>query len=318
VAARPVLIEARGLTKAYGDRVAVDGIDLSIAAGEIFGLLGPNGAGKTTTILMLLGLTEPTSGKVRVGGLDPARTPLAVKRQVGYLPDAVGFYEDMTGRQNLRYTAALNEIPGSEVEDRIDQLLEDVGLVDAADLPVGAYSRGMKQRLGVADALLKDPRVVILDEPTASIDPQGVTEMQELIRKLALRDQRAVLLASHLLHQVQQVCDRIAIFVEGRIVAEGTAAELGAKLADGHSRFELKLDAPRSRVLGALDDALGSDVVEAVEVSPGMWRITLPSTDAHRLLPALVKAEVEVRELRDLNADLDQIYHRYFTEEVTR
>jgi ABC-2 type transport system ATP-binding protein len=316
MAARPVLIETRGLTKVYEDRVAVDGIDLAVSAGEVFGLLGPNGAGKTTTILMVLGLAEPTSGKVRVGGLDPARTPLAVKRQVGYLPDAVGFYDDITGRQNLRYTADLNEIPRSEAEDRIDQLLEEVGLTDAADLPVGAYSRGMKQRLGVADALLKDPRVVILDEPTASIDPQGVAEMQELIRKLAVEDGRAVLLASHLLHQVQQVCDRIAIFVEGRIVAEGTAAELGAKLADGRSRFELRLEAPKDRVLAALKDGLDSEAVEAVEGVDGKWRITLPSSDAHRLLPALVNAKVEVMEMRDLNADLDQIYHRYFREEV--
>ena len=313
---RRVLIETRGLTKKYGDRIAVDGIDLSVSAGEVFGLLGPNGAGKTTTILMVLGLTEPTSGKVRVGGLDPARTPLAVKRQVGYLPDSVGFYEDMTGRQNLRYTAALNELPRDEAEERIEQLLQEVGLEEAADLPVGAYSRGMKQRLGVADALLKDPKVVILDEPTASIDPQGVAEMQELIRKLAVRDGRAVLLSSHLLHQVQQICDRIAIFVEGRIIAEGTAAELAAKLADGRSRFEVRLDGAKERILAALEDGLGADGVEAEEVSPGKWHMTVPSTDAHRLVPALVNANVRVLELRDLNADLDQIYRRYFKEEV--
>ncbi|MFQ5523567.1 MAG: ABC transporter ATP-binding protein [Acidimicrobiia bacterium] len=316
MADRRVLIETRGLTKRYGDRVAVDGIDLSISAGEVFGLLGPNGAGKTTTILMVLGLTEPTSGKVRVGGLDPTRTPLAVKRQVGYLPDTVGFYEDMTGRQNLRYTAALNELPRDEAENRIEERLEEVGLADTADLPVGAYSRGMKQRLGVADALLKDPKVVILDEPTASIDPQGVAEMQEMIRKLAVRDGRAVLLSSHLLHQVQQVCDRIAIFVEGRIIAEGTAPELASRLADGRSRFELRLDGPEDRVLAALRDGFDTEGVEAEEVSPGKWRITVPSTDARRLLPALVSANLTVLELRDLNADLDQIYRRYFREEV--
>jgi ABC-2 type transport system ATP-binding protein len=211
-------IRTRGLTKAYGDLIAVDHLDLEVQAGEIFGLLGQNGAGKTTTILMLLGLTEPTEGQARVVGLDPARRPLEVKRRVGYLPDAVGFYGDMSGRDNLRYTARLNRIERDEAENLIDEALEQVGLTGRADDRTETYSRGMLQRLGIADALIKDPDVLILDEPTTAIDPLGVTEILDLLRSLVQERQMAILLSSHLLNQVQSVCDRIGIFSAGRLI----------------------------------------------------------------------------------------------------
>ncbi len=309
-----VLIEATGLRKSYDNAVAVDGIDLAVSAGEVFGLLGPNGAGKTTTILMLLGLTEPSGGEVRVGGLDPMRHPLAVKRQVGYLPDAIGFYEGLTGRENLRYTAALNEVLPPEAGDRIDDLLELVGLTEEADQAVGTYSRGMRQRLGLADVLVKDPKIVILDEPTAAIDPEGVAQMQQLIGLLAHRDGRAVLLSSHLLPQVQEVCDRMAIFVKGRIVAEGTAQELGASLADGRARFRISLDASEEVLRTVANTQFGSDQVEIEAAGHGSWTVIVPSLSAQSLFAALVNANVEVREMRDLNSELDQIYRRYFRE----
>ena len=171
---------------------------------------------------MLLGLTEPTDGHVEVVGSIPRRDPLEVKRRVGYLPDDVGFYGGLTGRQNLRYTARLNGLDARTTEERVGDLLAQVGLADVADRPVETYSRGMRQRLGLADALVKAPSMLILDEPTTSIDPIGVTEVLELVRTIARDRGVAVLLSSHLLHQVQQVCDRIAIFVSGRIVAQGT------------------------------------------------------------------------------------------------
>ena len=187
-------IHTAKLTKAYEDHTVVDGLDLDIETGEIFGLLGPNGAGKTTTILMLLGLTEPTSGTMEVLGMDPRRHPLQVKSRVGYLPDAVGFYDDLTGRQNLRFTARLNHV--EDAETRIDQLLGEVGLSAAADQPTGEYSRGMKQRLGLADALVKDPSILILDEPTTAIDPEGVAEILDMIRGLSAERNVTVLLSS--------------------------------------------------------------------------------------------------------------------------
>ncbi|MBC7340011.1 MAG: ABC transporter ATP-binding protein [Firmicutes bacterium] len=216
-----VIVTMRGLTKRYGELVAVDHLDLDIYEGEVFGLLGPNGAGKTTTILMLLGLTEPSEGTVRVAGHDPTREPLAVKRLAGYLPDNVGFYEDMTGRENLRYTARLNRLPPAPAEERIAALLDSVGLGGDADRPVREYSRGMRQRLGLADALVKDPRLLILDEPTLGIDPEGVREVLALIVRLAREEKRTVLISSHLLHQIQEICDRVGIFVRGRLVDPG-------------------------------------------------------------------------------------------------
>ena len=237
---REPIVVTEGLTRRYGDTLAVDHLDLEVRAGEVFGLLGPNGAGKTTTILMLLGLTDPTGGTARVLGLDPARSPLLVKRQVGYLPDAVGFYEGLTARENLRFTAELNALDRDDAEQRIDELLHRVGLETVADQQVGTFSRGMRQRLGIADALVKRPRVLILDEPTIAIDPRGVEEVLDLIRWLRDEQQVTVLLSSHLLHQVQEVCDRVGLFVDGRLVAVGSVHDLAASMgiADRHGALD--------------------------------------------------------------------------------
>jgi ABC-2 type transport system ATP-binding protein len=226
------LVRAEALTKQYRDVVAVDTLTFELRPGEIYGLLGPNGAGKTTTILMLLGLSEPTSGSATVVGLDPARRPLEVKRRVGYLPDAVGFYDRLSGRENLRYTARLNGLRGAEVEERINGVLADVGLSGADDRPTEAYSRGMLQRLGIADALIKEPDVLILDEPTTAIDPAGVADLLALIRRLVAERGLGVLLSSHLLAQVERLCDRVGIFSHGRLVAEGTVSELARRAGD--------------------------------------------------------------------------------------
>ena len=232
-------IITRRLTKRYGDLVAVDALDLKVHAGEIFGLLGQNGAGKTTTILMLLGLTEPTGGAARVVGLDPTRRPLEVKRRVGYLPDNVGFYDGLTGRENLRYTARLNGLAGRDAEARIGEALEQVGMKDRADSRVDTYSRGMLQRLGIADALVKRPSVLILDEPTTAIDPIGVVEILDMLRGLVREQGLAVLLSSHLLAQVQSVCDRVGIFAAGRLIGVGTVPELAERFGDGAARIEV-------------------------------------------------------------------------------
>ena len=240
------VIWTTGLTKRYGDLTAVDDLDLEVYPGEIFGLLGQNGAGKTTTILMLLGLSEPTEGEAEVMGLDPARVPREVKRRVGYLPDAVGFYGGMTGRENLRYTARLNGLGRREADDAIDEVLEQVGLTDRADDPVETYSRGMRQRLGIADALVKSPDLLILDEPTTSIDPLGVVEILDLLRRLVDERGLAILLSSHLLTQVQSVCDRIGIFAAGRLVGEGTVEELAAQFGDGTAVVEVDLELPEA------------------------------------------------------------------------
>lgn len=301
-------IETRSLTKRYEERAVVDDLDLQIGAGEVFGLLGPNGAGKTTTILMLLGLVEPTSGSIRVLGMDPRRHPLEVKRRVGFLPDAVGFYDTMTGRQNLRFTARLNSI--QDADNKIADLLEQVGLADAADQPAGEYSRGMKQRLGLADALIKDPAILILDEPTTAIDPEGVAEILGLIHRLAKEQEVSILLSSHLLHQVQAVCDRVAIFVRGKVVAQGPPHELAEEQA-GPIRVEFRFEgnddagADRLREVDTVTDVTPGRV-------PGAWIAGLEPSTLGQTVRALAVPEVSLVGIRRLDDDLDAIYRRYF------
>ena len=238
---REPIIETEGLTKVYGSQTAVNQLTFQIREGEVFGFLGPNGAGKTTTLLMFLGLTEPTSGKVRVCGFDPARDPLGVKERVGYLPENVGFYEDMDARQNLRFVARLNRIPDDVSLKRIDELLNVVGLLDEAEKKVGIYSKGMRQRLGIAEVLVKEPKVIFLDEPTIGLDPDGTNRMLNLIHSLSREKNITVFLSSHLLDQVQRMCDRVGIMIKGDLVAIGPIQELGQKklgIDKGHYTLE--------------------------------------------------------------------------------
>ena len=234
-------IETHELTKRYGDQVAVNALTLEVKQGEIFGFLGPNGAGKTTTLLMLLGLSEPTAGTARVCGYDPTRDPLQVKRRVGYLPESVGFYEDMTALQNLTYVARLNGLETNGIPRKIEALLEQVGLLTEARKRVGAYSRGMRQRLGIAEVLLKDPQVVFLDEPTLGLDPDGTQKMLDFIMGLGREKGITVFFSSHLLDQVQRVSDRVGIMLKGKLVAAGPIQELAAqKLGVDQERFTLE------------------------------------------------------------------------------
>jgi ABC-2 type transport system ATP-binding protein len=312
-------IRTRGLTKSYGDLVAVDHLDLEVQAGEIFGLLGQNGAGKTTTILMLLGLTEPTEGQARVVGLDPARRPLEVKRRVGYLPDAVGFYTDLSGRENLRYTARLNRIPRDEADAAIDQAIEQVGLSARADDRTDTYSRGMLQRLGIADALIKDPDVLILDEPTTAIDPLGVTEILDLLRRLVEERQMAILLSSHLLNQVQHVCDRIGIFAAGRLIGQGTMSDLasrfGEDVAQVEAEFSTNDEAGAARVTEVLSAIPGVEAVVTPRRAGDPWTMTVrPASDDVRVRRAILAAAgstgLDLTSVRAVPPSLEDIYRR--------
>jgi len=220
------IIETHNLTKSYGNQVAVNDLTFSIEEGEIFGFLGPNGAGKTTTLLMLLGLTEPTRGWARVADFDPTKEAIKVKQNVGYIPENVGFYDDMNATENLRFIARLNNIPDAVSSPKIEDALEEVGLKDEAEKKLGAYSRGMRQRLGIAEIYVKEPRVVFLDEPTLGLDPDGTTKIIAYIQSLSRDKNMTIFLSSHDLKQVQKISNRIGIMINGRMIAVGPIEEL--------------------------------------------------------------------------------------------
>ncbi len=221
-----VVIETDGLTKQYGEQTAVNRLTFTVHEGEIFGFLGPNGAGKTTTLLMLMGLTEPTSGSARVLGLDPSRDPIQVKSKVGYLQENMGFYPDLNATEMLSFVAELNGRTGPDAETEIKRALETVGLSDEARKPIGVYSRGMRQRLGIAELLIKESRVAFLDEPTLGLDPDATNRMIRLVEELSRERKMTILLSSHFLHQVQKICNRIGIMIKGSMVAQGDMDQL--------------------------------------------------------------------------------------------
>jgi len=308
-----VMLEARQLTKAYNGNVVVDRLDLRIEEGEIYGFLGPNGAGKTTTILMLLGLTEPTSGEARIHGYDATRDATRVKRITGYLPENVGFYEDMTARENLRYVARLNGIPEREATQKIGDLLKLVGLADVANQEVGKYSKGMKQRLGIANVLIKEPRLVILDEPTTGIDPEGVNLILDLIVSMAREQGMAVLLCSHLLYQVQKICDRVGIIVDGKLVAEGSMQQMG-QIMTGEGQHSLEVRVTQ------LDDKL----IESINAIPTVRNVerlgdTLIIKSGEDITDKISRTVVDAGSLplmiRAQDYTLEEIYMKYFREE---
>ncbi len=307
-----IVLQTKNLTKKYGNFTAVDNLNLTVHAGEIFGLLGPNGAGKTTTILMLLGLTEPTAGEVRVLGLDPARNPLQVKAQVGYLPDQVGFYDKLSARENLIYTAKLNGLPRAEAYRRIDDALARMGLADVADKAVRKFSRGMRQRLGVAEVLIKQPKLIIMDEPTMGLDPEGAREFLDIIRQLK-GEGITILLSSHLLFQVQSVCDRVGLFNAGKMVLEGSVPSLARQVLGGAYRINVEVENP-------------DHLVSLLKTLPGVVNlkrengrvIQLETRDDLRtnVAQAVIENGGKLLSLSAEVPSLDDIYARYFETEV--
>ena len=223
------MITVSNVSVQFGKRVLFNDVNLKFTSGNCYGIIGANGAGKSTTILMMLGLTEPTSGKVEICGIDSTTNPIEVKKRIGYLPEDLGFYDEMTGLENLVYTALLNGLSKREAEEKAKELMQRVGLSEQANKKTGKYSRGMRQRLGLADVLIKNPEIIILDEPTSGIDPAGIQEFIELIRNLSRVHSLTVLFSSHNLDQVQKACDRVGLFNHGKLLAQLDLEEMEGK-----------------------------------------------------------------------------------------
>jgi ABC-2 type transport system ATP-binding protein len=284
-------VVTHGLTKRYGHLAAVDGVDLTVRSGEVYGFLGPNGAGKTTTLRLVLGLIRPTAGSVHVLGRAPGPGRL---RGVGALIEGPAFYPYLSGRDNLRVLARYTGVPDA----RIAGVLEQVDLAGRAKDPYRTYSLGMKQRLGVAAALLKDPRLLVLDEPTNGLDPAGMAEMRTLIRRLGASG-RTVLLSSHLLGEVEQICDRVGVISRGRIVAESTVAELR-----GESTLWVGAE-PLDRAAELARSLLGRD---RVRVGDGGLELAVPPDRAAWINGELVDGGIAVSELRRHERDLEAVF----------
>jgi ABC-2 type transport system ATP-binding protein len=306
------VVETHNLTKRYHDKLAVNALNLTVEEGEIFGFLGPNGAGKTTTILMLIGLTEPTSGRVAVCGFDPSRESLEVKSRVGYLPENPGFYEDISARENLLYMARLNHIPEDEARRRTSEVLEQVELSGDGRRLVREFSRGMKQRLGIAEVLVKQPRAIILDEPTLGIDPDGAIRILELIKGLNRERNLTVMLSSHQLQQVQEICSRVGIIVRGKLIVQGQMDELGrAILKERQWNFLVELGGGANGIENDLRAINGVDEIE--KRRHGLF-LRCTRDVRPELLSLVARKNLQLLQLRSEDPTLEEIYLKYFRE----
>jgi ABC-2 type transport system ATP-binding protein len=310
---KKIVVKTEGLTKQYDKVTVVDHLNLEVTENEVFGLLGPNGAGKTTSILMLLGLTEPASGTAQIYGYDSTRQPLKVKRLAGYLPEKVGFYETLTAKENLRFIAELNSIGRAESEPIINEALKSVGLSEVADKTVNKFSRGMKQRLGIADVLVKRPKVAFFDEPTAGLDPEGINQIIDLIGNLPKTMGTTVVFSSHRLYEVERVCHSIGILSKGKMVIQGPLAELGRDaMAEGRYQIEVETAEPSPQLVKVIKKIKG---VIKVEAKGNVLRITTDADLRAQISKAVVQNDVALIKVTIEKFSLDDIYMKYFHED---
>jgi ABC-2 type transport system ATP-binding protein len=306
-----LMVETSKLTKKYGGITVVDNLNLKIEEGQIFGFLGPNGAGKTTTILMMLGLTEPNSGTACIAGFNSTREPLKVKRITGYIPEKVGFYSDMSASNNLFYTANLNGISGKKADEAVSQAIEDVGLKDKAGDLVSTFSKGMKQRLAIADILVKQPKVAFLDEPTSGIDPAGITQILDLISHIAKKINMTVVMSSHQLNQVERICSHIGIMSKGKLVVEGSIEQLSKKAGGGNYVVDLQLSEINADIIQGIKAIKG--VLNVDQIENGL-HITC-SEDLRRQISKIISDKNSLITQMNLQSyALEDIYLKYFKE----
>ncbi|MCW4015265.1 MAG: ABC transporter ATP-binding protein [Candidatus Bathyarchaeota archaeon] len=307
------IIETHQLTKQYGEFTAVNNLELSINEGEIVGFLGPNGAGKTTTLLMLMGLSVPTSGTATVGGYDVVEESKQVRQIAGMMPEGSGYYEDLTARQNLQYIGQLNDIPKDEVDNRIDELLEAVDLVKWADTKVEKFSRGMKQRLGISEVLIKQPKIAFFDEPTLGLDPKSTKELRDILLKLNKEQGLTIFLSSHLLHEVQQTCQRVLIIRRGKLVAADTIANLSNNLlSKDMSSIEFELTEIDSDLIQKLNDVSG---VKSVEQQNHKLFVNLENGNVREVSETITKHGSIILLMKPRTFSLEEIFLDYYKED---
>jgi ABC-2 type transport system ATP-binding protein len=297
------MIRVEGLTKNYGPRRAIDGLTFDAEQGEILGFLGPNGAGKTTTMRILCGYMPPTLGKAEVAGFDVVEQSLEVRRRVGYMPETVPLYPDMTVFEYLKFMADLRRVP--DVEERVDDILEQLHMEERADSYIASLSKGMRQRVGLGQALVHDPQVLILDEPTIGLDPAQMRDVRDLIRELG--QERTVMLSTHILSEAQQVCNRVLIINKGRIVAEDTPERLQARVT-GARRFSVQIGGESEGIENVVSAIPG--VAKVAERFDGRLEFeTIPGQDPRPdVARALINAGYDLLEMRPVGMSLEDIF----------
>lgn len=312
------MLTVEGVSKRFGPTVAVQDLSFTVEQGEIFGLLGPNGAGKTTTLRLITGYMPPTTGRIKVAGFDVATAPLAVKQRLGYLPENPPLYPELTVREYLGFAASLKGLRRQGLVREVARVMEEAGVADVAGRLIGNLSRGYRQRVGLAQALLGSPELLVLDEPTVGLDPVQIAEMRRLIKELAV--QHTVILSSHILPEVNQLCQRVLILNQGRIAAQGTPASLAA--ATGGRQLEVTVKGPVAEVAALLAALPGVRTVRQADGRPGQepaatyFLELLPGEDVREeLFFALAARGWPLLEMRRHQLSLEEVFLQLVTEE---
>lgn len=303
------VLQINNLTKKYSNGVtAVNNLSLSINKGEIFGLLGPNGSGKTTTLLMVLGLIEPTQGDISVLDLNPFKEPLKVKSRIGYLPDSVGFYEDMTAYENIEYTSKLLGIPKDLREKLIKETLAKMGLEDRMNEKVSNFSHGMKQRLGLSEIIIKQPEIAILDEPTQGLDPKSIMDFLDIIKRLNKEEGMTILISSHQLNEVQYICDNVGLFSKGELLAKGSVKNLSKEIYGDDFLIELDITSKRD-----ISDVLKQKKeIKDFSSNNGIWNLRCSKDIRSDLVKILVDKNININKIATYEHSLEEVYSQYY------
>jgi len=305
-------IETESLVKVYKDGGAevraLDGVNMRVPEGSIYGFFGPNGSGKTTLISILIGLLLPTSGGAKVLGRDVVKESVEIRRKVGLLPEGFGLYEHMTALENLTFLGSLDDVPPDRTKARALEVLEAVGLKDRANAKVSAFSRGMKQRLGMAQALLKDPELLLLDEPTAGVDPDGAAEFRSIVREIN-KEGRTVLMSTHLLHEIGMICTHAAVIREGRLLAQGSVDELSHPVRDARGyTYEIRV---RSGGDMLLQEIRRLPETREAELRDGKLVVVAKSDIGSALFSAVAKGQYQVESIAPVNPSWEDMYQFY-------
>ncbi len=311
------MIEVEGLTKRYGPAVAVSDISFQVQRGEILGFLGPNGAGKTTTMRVITGFLTPTAGRVRVAGVDVVEKPLEAKRHLGYLPENPPVYPDMRVREYLTFVARIKGVPRNDIKRRVDEVAEKCSVADVQKKQIGKLSKGYRQRVGLAQALIHDPDVLVLDEPTAGLDPKQIIETRDLIRGLAGR--HTIILSTHILPEVSKTCQRVLVINQGQVVAEGTPEELTRRL-QGYETVLVTAEGPAPEIMDRLQRVSGVNLVEPREAADTRVTFEVHAEKGQDVRAELARAVVEsgwkLLELKTSGLSLEDIFLKLTTKDL--